>query len=292
MRAILRLHMLGFVEIRNFPGNLNLIAIGIETRNTPHAADAFSCGLPELLAPDAIGTNSSDSGDYNAAFHFSSSQGSSLRLCLLLTRQYRLEVMDPANASSTRTTPRHALAGLQAGVLGAVAMFAWLTIASVWNHRSVWTVPNLFSTTFFGSGAYRNEFLRTSASGIALMLTIYGLAGLVWGLLWGFLYGEERKPFIVLSGVVTGLLVYFLFFDFVWKHANPVIILYAPDRQLEVGHMLWGFVLARFPKYSRRIAEANFESTADAASEVSGGELPAADLRQETAEVKSGDEME
>jgi hypothetical protein len=194
--------------------------------------------------------------------------------------------MDPASAGSIRATARYALAGVQAGVSGALAMFAWLMIASLWNHRSVWIVPNLFSTTFFGPDAYRNHFMGTTASGIALMLTIYGLAGLFWGLLWGFLYGEERRPFIGLSGAGAGLLVYLLLFSFFWKRANPLIPLYAPALQMQIGHIIWGFSLANFPKYSRRIAEAN-RPTPQAQMATA---LTAGDSDQQ--EVSRGDEIE
>lgn len=146
---------------------------------------------------------------------------------------------------------RHALAGVHAGVLGSLAMLGWVMIGSAWDHRSIWSVPNLLATTFFGSDAYRNQFARTSWSGVALIIAIYGLLGLVWGAI----FRDDRKPAIVLYGAIAGLLVYFVFYDFFWGHANPLVTLYAPNRQLQFGHVVWGLVLARSPKYSRRIAE-------------------------------------
>ena len=143
------------------------------------------------------------------------------------------------------------LAGVQAGVLGALAMLACVMIGAAWNHRSVWSVPNLLATTFFGSDAYRNQLVRTSWSGVALIVVIYGCLGMVWGLI----FRDNRKHALTVYGAITGLLVYFVFYDFLWKHANPLITLYAPSRQLEVAHLVWGLVLAKSPKYSRRIAE-------------------------------------
>ena len=58
-----------------------------------------------------------------------------------------------------------------------------------------------------------------------------------------------------LFGAVAGLCVYFLFYGWLWRHVNPLVTLYAPDRQLQLGHVLWGIVLARSPLYSRRIAD-------------------------------------
>jgi hypothetical protein len=146
---------------------------------------------------------------------------------------------------------RHALAGLQAGVLGALVLFACLMIGSLWDGRSIWVVPNLFATTFFGSEVYRNQLLRTSWTGIALIVAIYGALGA----LWGCICRDERRRWLGFYGAVAGLCVYFAFYDWLWKHVNPLVTLYAPDRQLQLGHVLWGMALARSPLYSRRIAD-------------------------------------
>ena len=167
------------------------------------------------------------------------------------------------SANGTRLTARHALAGLHAGVLGALVMLGYLMIGSLWGRRSVWVIPNLFATTFFGPDAYRNQLLRSSWAGVALVLSIYGLAGILWGFFWG----DERKRWIVLYGALTGLAVYFVFFDVFWNHANPLITLYAPDRQLKIAHVLWGMALARSPKYSRRIALVTSDATVEPAAQ-------------------------
>jgi hypothetical protein len=170
---------------------------------------------------------------------------------------------------------RHALAGLQAGVVGALVIFACLMVGSLWNGRSVWVVPNLFATTFFGSEVYRNQLLRTSWTGIALIVSVYGAVGALWGCIWR----DKRKPWLGLYGAVAGLCVYFLFYDFLWRHVNPLVTLYAPDRQLQFGHVLFGVMLARSPLYARRIADSVVNKpTAPrgvydvAAQEVSSGE--------------------
>jgi hypothetical protein len=146
---------------------------------------------------------------------------------------------------------RHALAGLQAGVLGALVLLAVPMVGSLWDGRSIWLVPNLFATTFFGSEVYRNQLLRTSWAGIALIVAVYGALGILWGCIWR----ERRIHWLGLFGAVAGLCVYFLFYGWLWRHVNPLVTLYAPDRQLQLGHVLWGIVLARSPLYSRRIAD-------------------------------------
>jgi hypothetical protein len=179
-----------------------------------------------------------------------------------------------SETSGPRGGVRHALAGVQAGILGALAMLACVMIGAAWNHRSVWSVPNLLATTFFGSDAYRNQLVRTSWSGVALILVIYGSLGMVWGTI----FGDNRKHALAVYGAIAGLLVYFVFYDFLWRHANPLITLYAPDRQLEVAHLVWGLVLAKSPKYSRRIAESMIvrlpaEANLEEVQAISSGEL-------------------
>src|SRR4029077_10254234 len=116
----------------------------------------------------------------------------------------------------------------------------------------LWSVPNLFSTTFYGENAWQNEFFRTTWAGIALIVVIYGVIGIAWGCFWK---GNRRAMFSV-AGTLTGLAVYFFFFRFIWPHTNPVITLYAPIRQVQIAHILWGLALSGSPRYSNRIAAA------------------------------------
>jgi hypothetical protein len=145
---------------------------------------------------------------------------------------------------------RAALAGLEASVVGTFFLFGWLMIGSLWSGRSIWLMPNLFATTFYGGGIYRNHFLRASWTGVALIVVVYGVLGVLWGCIWR----ERRQKWLAIFGAIAGLGVYYLFFDLVWKHFNPLVAVYAPVRQLQIGHLLWGIVLARSPGYARRIA--------------------------------------
>ncbi len=161
----------------------------------------------------------------------------------------------------------HALAGLQAGVMGALLIVACLMIGSLWNGRSIWVVPNLFATTFFGSEVYRNQVLRTSMDRYcADCRRIRQLLGVVWGYAY---WRDQRKRWLGFYGAVAGLCVYFFLYDFLVRHVNPLITLYAPDRQLQLGHLLWGIVLARSPLFARHIAD----STSANSSAISDGDL-------------------
>jgi hypothetical protein len=74
------------------------------------------------------------------------------------------------------------------------------------------------------------------------------------------------------------LATYYFFFNFFWVHANPLIPLYAPVRQLQVAHILWGAALARSPGYSKRISATLTgpqisRGSNQAAAEIVSGEL-------------------
>lgn len=145
-----------------------------------------------------------------------------------------------------------ALAGLEAGMTGVIWMFACFFVAAYWDSSGLWSVPNLFATAFYGDYAYQGDFRRSTWAGVALIVVIYGLLGLLWGCFWK----ENRKPLLSFYGALTGLAVYFIFFHFIWTRVNPLLPLYAPVRQLEIAHILWGAALARSPGFARRIANA------------------------------------
>lgn len=103
---------------------------------------------------------------------------------------------------------------------------------------------------------------------------------------WGLIVKDRRISWLALYGIITGLVVYFVFYDFLWKHINPLVTLYAPDQQLQLGHALWGLALARSPRYSRNIAE----SINDVAPEASPDPAPQiSELPEAAQEVSSGE---
>lgn len=174
-----------------------------------------------------------------------------------------------------------ALGGLQAGVVGVIWMFLCFFVAAFWGGGGTWSVPNLLATYFYGENAFQNEFYRTTWAGIALIVVLYGLIGILWGSFWR----ERRRPLLSFYGVMLGVGTYFLFFDFVWEHVSPTISLFAPVRPLVVAHMLWGAALAKSPAYATRIAAA-LRSTP-----VSGGGAPSSGQSassQDAAEIVSG----
>lgn len=168
---------------------------------------------------------------------------------------------DPQDPISFATPPpkpyhpgalAHAFAGLQAGIVGVIWMFLCFFVGALWSGGGIWSVPNLFATTFYGDYAYQNEFFKVTWTGIAFIVVLYGTMGAIWGLAWR----GRRGPLMSFLGALTGLAIYYLFFGFVWPRANPLISIYAPIRQVQVAHVLWGAALAKSPLYANRIAAA------------------------------------
>lgn len=144
-----------------------------------------------------------------------------------------------------------ALAGIQAGIVGALILLGYLALDSAWHRHSVWTVPNLLASTFYGESAYRQGFSAGTSVGVALLLLLYGALGLLFALV---IRDHGTRMRVVLAGLIYGTGWFFLSFDILWKHVNPMVQIYSPDRAMLVGHVLYGGVLGRgFPAYLQSI---------------------------------------
>jgi hypothetical protein len=144
-----------------------------------------------------------------------------------------------------------ALAGIEAGTVGALILLGYLALDSAWNRHSIWTVPNLLASTFYGESAYRQGFRASTSAGLALLLLLYGVLGLLFALV---VRDHGTRMRVVLAGLIYGTGWFFLSFDILWKHVNPLVQMYSPDRAMLVGHVLYGGVLGRgFPAYLKSI---------------------------------------
>jgi len=147
-----------------------------------------------------------------------------------------------------------ALAGIQAGIVGALLLVAYLALDSAWHRRSIWTVPNLFASTFYGESAYRSGFGARTSAGLALMLFLYGALGALFALV---VRDHGSRLRITILGLIFGTGWFFLSFDVLWKWINPLVEQYSPDRAMLVGHVLYGGVLGRcLPAYLQAIRQA------------------------------------
>ena len=157
--------------------------------------------------------------------------------------------MDSGNCP-TRSVAKYLLAGLETGVVAVLVMLAWLGVSAMWYRKTFWTAPNLVASTFYGEAALRNRFTVHTFSGLAVYLLVYGLLGMMLGLL---IRDRRASLRITCLGILFALAWYFLVFGWFWKHWNPLLVLYTHDRPMFAGHVLFGWILGRYPRNLRRL---------------------------------------
>src|SRR2546427_7327053 len=107
------------------------------------------------------------------------------------------------------------IAGIESGVLGGMFMLGWLALLSLVQGRSVWSVPNLLASTFYGEAALRRGFRWTTLSGVALHLIVSVVAGLLFG---SAVNGIASRGRVMTLGVAAGVAWYYLSQGFFWKY--------------------------------------------------------------------------
>jgi hypothetical protein len=138
------------------------------------------------------------------------------------------------------------LAGLQAGILACLWMLAWLGIGASWQRTSFWAAENLLASTFFGPAAIKSGFSGSTLSGLALYLLIYGSLGCPFAAIFR---SRLSRPQLLLAGLLFSVGWYYLSFHGLWKALNPLVTLLHAERPTILGHILYGAMLARYPKY-------------------------------------------
>ncbi|MBI1786115.1 MAG: hypothetical protein HYR60_01010 [Acidobacteria bacterium] len=142
------------------------------------------------------------------------------------------------------------LAGIETGVLGGLAMMAWLAVVSLWHGRSVWSIANLLATTFHGESALRRGFRWMTVSGLALHFAAAGLLGAAFSVVASRMSGRAR---IMLLGLLVGVGWYYLWFGYLWNQVNPLVPLYSPDGGMLVAHLALGAFLGSCPRFWRNL---------------------------------------
>ena len=153
------------------------------------------------------------------------------------------------NASTARrpaNAPAVFLAGLQAGMIGILAMLAWLGLSAMGQRRSFWTAENLMASVFHGDAAIRRGFGSTTLSGLALYLLAYSLLGAVFAVC-------VRDRLTGLGTLLVGLLYsmgwYFLWFRALGQSLMPLVWLLHAANNTVFGHLIFGASIARFPAF-------------------------------------------
>jgi hypothetical protein len=142
------------------------------------------------------------------------------------------------------------LAGLEAGLLGALWMLASLGVNSALDGRSFWTAENLMASAFERSSAIHSGLNGSTFSGLALYLILYGLLGALFAVFVGKRMSRVRT---VLAAVIFALCWYYISFQWLYKTALPLVHLLHVERATILGHAIYGAVLGRFPVYLSRL---------------------------------------
>jgi hypothetical protein len=177
--------------------------------------------------------------------------------------------METATQTRRERALRTFLAGLEAGMLGALFLLAWLGASAVWKGRGFWTAANLMASVFYGAGAIRAGFSGSTLSGVALYLLLYSLLGALFATA---LQTRMPRLRLTLVSILFAIFWYYLSFGVLWRAAAPLLarLHYAPATVW--GHVIYGALLSRYPEYlagppAQDVAEPAPES---AAAEMAG----------------------
>lgn len=157
--------------------------------------------------------------------------------------------MDGARETRHADALSSLFAGLQAGMLGVLAMLAWLGVSAEWQRRSFWTSENLMASVFYGNRAIRAGFAGRTLSGLAVYLLLYSLLGAL--LAWAVRDRLARIRVLMVS-VLFALIWYYLSYRLLWRTVAPLIALLHVERATVLGHLVYGTLLGRYPVYLPR----------------------------------------
>jgi hypothetical protein len=139
---------------------------------------------------------------------------------------------------------------VQAGVIGGLAMLAFLAAASMLRHHVWWEMPNLIGSTFYGTRAFFSGPGRITIAGGALHLLMSGLLGIVFVSGFG---GIKKRGTMMLAGLVAGLGWYFVGQLLLWPRVNPLVPVYSWPPAALAGHLLFGMCLGAAPRQAHTL---------------------------------------
>jgi len=141
------------------------------------------------------------------------------------------------------------LAGLQAGMVGALLMLAWLGVSAAWQQRSFWTAENLMASAFYGPGSIHSGFASRTLPGLALYLVLYSVLGALLGLA---VRNRATRVRTILLAIFFAMVWYYASFHWMWERVMPLVALLHAERPTAIGHVIYGLWLGRFPEYLKR----------------------------------------
>jgi hypothetical protein len=148
-------------------------------------------------------------------------------------------------------TLAHLVSGIEAGVIGGLAMLLLMVSGSLLHGQPWIEIPNLLGSTFYGPRAFRPILGLATLSGAALHFVITGTIGAAFGLVCGRV--QERRR-LLLFGLLTGVVWYYLADAVFWTRVNPRVPLYSPQPATLLAHALYGACLGFMGRHMGRPA--------------------------------------
>ena len=151
------------------------------------------------------------------------------------------------------------MSGIEAGIIGGLAMLLLMVSGSLLRGHVWWEVPNLLGSTFYGSRAFRTGASFPTLSGAALHFVITGTIGGLFGMACG---GIQQRRRLVLLGLLAGVVWYYLGDAIFWRRVNPMVPEYSPQPVTILSHALFGACLG-YMGQRQRLSEETADSYAD-----------------------------
>jgi hypothetical protein len=163
--------------------------------------------------------------------------------------------MDFAGRTEERRRPYDALlcgalAGLDSGVLAALAALAFLALTSRLGGGFWWEKFNIAASPFYGDRVFQLGLGRATWAGAALLLVIYALLGCIFGLL---LRGTRGAVKIGLSAVIFALGWHLTADKLLWNHLSPFALRYFSRAATLPAHLAFALFLLRYGRRYQRI---------------------------------------
>ena len=140
---------------------------------------------------------------------------------------------EPAAKSSL-----HILVGIQAGIIGGLAMLAWFALITPLLGKPWWLIPNLLASKIYPERYVLMAPGVVTLVGSAYLLLAAGVVGIVNALL---------TPGGRLFGLAVAGTWYVFCYLFVWKRLAPLMLVYAPQPIVIAGFFLYGSAIGWHP---------------------------------------------
>jgi hypothetical protein len=139
-------------------------------------------------------------------------------------------------------------AAIQAASLASLLTIFWCGVASRSSGHSFWTLPNLLSGVFFGSGSLRPDFGFHTLSGLALHL----LLSTVLAILFASVVSPMLKPLTsLLLGILSATFWFYFIDGFFWRKAFPLLSLYSRRPSIFFSFVLMGICIGLYSVFVR-----------------------------------------